>query len=708
MAKKENAIYAPGELSKVRQKLGVTDQEEAKRMASILGGEVGVERSPEEKKKEESSSLPSKSAKFRRIDVAGEDEESSSGKISKPKVTGPYPGDDPSVPAKLNYRERVKIDQYAGQLTFEIKSGMQVLTSVFSFFKEPVDLVNPRFVTNRMNEYYGRIEKLVTSTRNLYPKNNMKRNHQLKRASPFVYKILELIRTWNIEKLAKDIAQLQSRPRTVKVTDFAEVLRDIYKPMFLFEDLKTEDIKTAFKLVYKVLYIESPMEAKEKYQDIIRTIIAAFMDIRRIVLFGLYPLLMKLISDKFIIYDRFFIERRRRYMAFLNVKESEQLKASDLAPQQIESIDVETLQKNLSEEGEEGEAEEGEEGSAEKEKEDPNDPKVIERKAKEDAEKAEQKALDQGRTALEALFPKAKWEKLEDYPDLFPYFSSVYNMRHGYELISPTDPLQQVAVLTHILEDITMALRYVNFGTIVGPDGSTLKVADEIGDILNNWRRYIEDSFSKDYLPRLSEYCRMLENSEESRTSPYAKKTMNELHWAKRLYFLPYYKFESLGTPSFPKQDVIPTYTMIRKLRKVLTAIAMGIEQGMRAGGAATKAPCSGINNPWEKYSFQVPNPVSKRLDMMLSNDRKNNATLVFFSLSVVTVLDHIVNNENSWAYKNRGGPVFRSIRDEGITPLFGVDEKVDADQIFKESLKKISSAANAAAAVPNTNVAKS
>jgi len=26
---------------------------------------------------------------------------------------------------------------------------------------------------------------------------------------------------------------------------------------------------------------------------------------------------------------------------------------------------------------------------------------------------------------------------------------------------------------------------------------------------------------------------------------------------------------------------------------------------------------------------------------------------------------------------------------DEGITPLFGVDEKLDADQIFKDSLKK-------------------
>jgi hypothetical protein len=241
----------------------------------------------------------------------------------------------------------------------------------------------------------------------------------------------------------------------------------------------------------------------------------------------------------------------------------------------------------------------------------------------------------------------------------------------------------------HILDDLFIGMRYVNFGTIIGPDGVHTKITDEMSEMVNNWRRFIEDAFSKDYLPKLSEYCRMIENSGESRSSPYAKKTLNELHWIKRLYFLPYYKFESIGPPPFPKQDIIAIYSQIRKLRKNLTAIAMGIEQGVRAGGAAAKAPCDGISNPWESYNFQIPNPVSKRLDMMLPPERKINATLIFFSLAAVTALDYIVNNENSWAYGGRPGPLFRSVRDEGIIPIFGIDEKVDADRIFKESLKK-------------------
>jgi len=690
MAKNSNAIYAPGELSKVRNKLGVSDDAEARRMAQILGGEVGTERAPEEPKKKSGSDVIIGGKKRRPIDLAS-DEEELSGVFSKPKRAGPYPGDDPSVPAKLSYGERIKIDQYAGQVVFEIKTSLQVLVSIFSFFKEPVDYVNQRFVIHRMNEYYGKIEKLVSSARGLFPKENHKRNHQLKRASLFVYKVLDVIRNWDIEALAKSIAELQAHPRTVRVHDFPEVLKGVYKPLFILDELSIDNIKSAFKLIYKVLYIESPMEAKDKYQEVIRNIIASIADIRRNVHFGMYPLLMKLISDRYITYERFFIERRRRFMAFLNVKETDQLQAADLSPQQIESIDVDTLQKNMKEDEANGEEDDdGEVGELQAEgKEKPEDPKAAARKAKEDADKAEQKSVEQGKTALEVLFPKAGWDKLEEYKDMYPYFATVYNLKHGYELISPTDPLQYIVILLHILDDLFIGMRYVNFGIITGPDGASLKVGEELTETINNWRGYIEDSFSRDYLPRLTEYCRMLENSKESRMTPFGKKNVNELHWIKRLYFLPYYKFEAMGPPPFPKSEIVPIYSEVRKVRKNLTAVALGIEQGMRAGGAKAKAPCKGINNPWEPYNFQVPNPVSTRLDMMLPPERRMNATLIFFSLSVVTVLDYIINNENSWVYNDRPGPLFRSVKNEGIVPLFGVDEKLDANKIFKESLKK-------------------
>jgi hypothetical protein len=684
MAKKNNAIYAPGELQKVREQLGVTDAAEARRMVKVLGGEVGTERNADVEASKVKKQIKRDDVYRRRsrsVDVASDDPEE--GIAKKSKRDEPYPGDDPSVPPKLSYFERVKIDKLSGQMVFEIKNSLQVLTSVFSFLKEPMDYVNPRFVTKRMNEYYQSIERMVTSVRNMFPHSNKKRANQLRRVSPFVYRVMEVLRSWDIETIARNIAELQSHPRYVRVSDFTEILRAIYKPLYILDDLNIENIKAVFKLIYKILYIESPMEAKEKYQEIIRKIITSFVNVRRDVQYGMYPLLMKLISDRFLPYERFFTERRRRFIAFLNVGETEPLNAAELNPQQIESMDVEAIQENMKE------SEDEEFDDEEQIDEDSEDPKVIAQKAKEEKEKAEQKIFERGTGALEALFPKAGWNKLDEYPDMYPYFSGIFPIKRGYELISPTDPLQQIAIIMHIIEDLFYGMRYVRFGTIAMQDGSLLNISEDLGEIVINWRRYIEESFSREYLPRLTEYCRLLDNSEEARISMYARKIINELQWIKRLYFLPYYKFDSIGPPPFHKQDVISIYSQVRKLRQFLTAVAAGVEQGNRLGGAAVKAPCDGIINPWESYKFEVPNPVSRRLDMLLPPEKRINATLLFFSLSTIAVLDHLVNNENCWSYTNSSGRIFRSVKDEGIRPLFGVDQTVDVDKIFRDSLKK-------------------
>jgi hypothetical protein len=105
-------------------------------------------------------------------------------------------------------------------------------------------------------------------------------------------------------------------------------------------------------------------------------------------------------------------------------------------------------------------------------------------------------------------------------------------------------------------------------------------------------------------------------------------------------------------------------------------------------GGASAKAPCNGIDNPWSQYHFEIPNPVSRRLDALLPPGKRNNAVLVFFALSTATLLDNLLNSEASWAYENSADILFRSVNGEGNIPIFGVDEKVDADQLFRNSLK--------------------
>jgi hypothetical protein len=676
MAKKK-AIYAPGELDRVRKKLGNLDAVEAKRVAEILGGEVGIERSDDPK-----PSFKRKSSPVRREVVeAGHraniprPQPERSGEISKPvpRKRTPPGADDPSVPIKLSYKERVKMDQYAGEPEFEIKSFFQVLHSALSIFHDIPDVVNPVFVTQRMNDYYKTIETLVTTTRALFPRNNIKRNEQLKRLSFFAFTILDTIRYWNIEQIASDLTKIQSHPRKVLVVEFTDILRAIYKPLFLLEQLNMEaHIKEAYKCLYKILYLENPVEAQEKYQELIRISLSALLITRREIRFHMYPLLLKLLSDRFLFYEQFFVERKNRFMAFINLREEDRISPA--------LAELDTRGGHSEESASEGPQEEAAEG---------NDEDTEEKKKKRAIAESENKALERGLQTLERLFPKAGWENISSFPDFYPYFSDVFNLKKNYELIAPTDPLQQVVILTRILEELFFGLRFIKFGAVPGSDGNLEKIDENMGNILNQWNSYVGICFDNEYLPRLGEYCRILDSSVESKVSSYAKRLLEELHWIKRLYFFPYYKFESFYPPPFKKNEIGALYPEVRRLRKYLTAVAAGIEQGNKQGGAEKKAPCNSIDNPWEPYVFQVSNPVSIRLDALLKNSKqKNNASLVFFTLAVTTVLDHIVNNEKSWAYAEKPGPLFRSVNGEGISPVYGVDNTVDTEALFKASIK--------------------
>ncbi|MDR3138916.1 MAG: hypothetical protein LBT95_04505 [Treponema sp.] len=696
MAKKPKAIYAPGELDRVRGKLGNLDESEAKRMARLLGGEVGVEKTVPPKTPPRSSRSRNEKAELvtgakrgsprgmpkRRVELTSYENEAAPQKT--PPKQGLNPLDDPEVQINASYFERVKMDQFAAQGEFEIKTFGQVFLSMVSLFSRPRDYVSPRFVTQRMGEYYKKMEQLVLSTRSILPRNNQNRSEQLRKTSPLAFSILDAMRYWNIERIATELARIQAHPREVTAADFGDILQAIYKPLFIFERLDSEThIKGAYKLLYRILISENPMDiaARDRYQEFIRNAIIAFDSIRKDIQYLLYPLLLKLLSSQWLPYELFFIDRRNRFMHFINATEKDQLIPVDL----ISDADIKAL-----ENGEGEGADEAENAGEPGEDAEDNSPEAEAKRAARNAMEAERKAVDRGFAALETLFPQAGWDRLDEYPDLYPYFANIFDLKRGYDLIAPTDPLIQVAVLVRILEELFFGIRYISFGTVMGPDGTPAAVNDVLGKIINNWTMYIEVSFVKEYLPRLAEYCRILESTSESRTSNYAKRILNELHWTKRLYFFPYYKFESLFPPPFQKRDISPFYPEIRELRKYLAIVAAGIDQGNKTGGAEQRAPCDGIDNPWDSYVFQVPNPVSVRLNALLSNKKKNNAALIFFALAVTTVLDYLVNNENSWAYAlDRPGPLFRTVNGEGVMPQFGVESLIDADAIFKEAMKQ-------------------
>ncbi|MCL2007067.1 MAG: hypothetical protein FWG77_03190 [Treponema sp.] len=681
MAKEDKAVYAPGELGRVRSKLGDMDRDEAKRMAQKLGGEVGYERSDDQdKSRREGGNVrkdkvnvqikgrPRRSVELQ-ADVDEAEESSSKNKQSSQRQANP--ADDPAIPIKVSYWERVKMDRCAGNSEFEIKSSGQVLLSILSPFSTVTDYVSSAFINRRMNEYYKKIEVLVTSTRNMLPRNNTKRSEKLKKGAPLAHHILDVIRYWDIEKISGNLAKLQASSKGVRVSECADMLKAIYKPLFILEKLDLEvHIRGAYKVLYKVLFAENQLDV-QSHQDQIRAALTAYSGVRREVHYLLYPLLMKSVSGSYLPYDALFIERKKRILAFLNATEAEQMNPANFA-----------AQGNIEDLKDDSEKEEEVVNLDEKEKEEEISDEERERRSVVESEK---KALDRGLQMLETLFPQAGWDKLSEYPDLYPYFVDLYDLRRGVVYISPRDPMPQILIFMRTLEEMFFGLRHAVFTSTPIP-GSNLESVDVIlGGIMNDWRYYREMCFEKEYLPRMAEYIRILEGSPGERSSNYTKKLVSELHWVKRLYLLPYYKFDSFVASPFQKKDVIQIYSQVKSLRKCLAAIATGVDRGIKAGGAEANALCDGIENPWAPYTFQVSNPVSVRLDVLLPGKQKNNASLLYFCLAVASVLDYLMNNENSWAYSsNRNSPLFRSVDDEGLIPLTGVDKRINADEVFK------------------------
>ncbi|MDR1788575.1 MAG: hypothetical protein LBR16_09040 [Treponema sp.] len=747
MGEKEKAIYAPGELARVRNKLGVSDPDEARRMAALLGGEVGRERDSDEERartrarrddgdasgrRDSDAAAASgrrsagtgaadsgRGARKRRLQTLdpkrGEDEEEAARDARKEKLP---PEDDPELPVRAGYLERFRMDRFAAQSEFDIKTAGQVLAAFFNFAGKAADYVSPAFVKRRMNDYYRQIETLVVSTRSLLPRNNLKRGEQLRKTSPFAYQILDTIRCENIEKISNDLAKIQGHPRQARVEDFADILRAIYRPLFILERLDFDShIRGAYKILYKKLYLEHPLDAEEKYQNLIRMALAAFREVRRGLHYSLYPLLMKLLSDRWLPYETFFEERKNRFLAFIGAGAGDQI-----VPGVVTAAEERAEAEAGADTGEAQSAERGEAPGGAQDAAQPsgaagaaagsdaaspkgNAPRAPRSSAPapkaasaprpdseaDDAElAAEKRAVNKGLETLETLFPRAGWQNSASFPDFYPYFADMFSLgEKGAVLIAPSDPLQQVMVLMRVLEELFFALRYVSFGTVIKPDGAPERLDESLEPLMNDWRYHYEQGFEKEYLPRLNEYVRLLEGSSEERNSRYCKKILTEMHALKRLIFLPFYKFEMLVPVSIQKKDVYPVYPKVRQLRRGLTAAAAGIEKGLKEGGAARRAVCEGVQNPWAPYEFQVPNPVSRRLNALLSPQNRTNASLIFCALAVTAVLDFLVNNEHSWAYTSPPGAPFRSKNNEGIFPQAGVDGRIDADAIFRQTMKK-------------------
>jgi hypothetical protein len=680
----KKSIYEPGELENIKKRLGPIDEKEAKRLQRLLGGEIGEEKTvasnvesqgrlrQSDGKRNDYLAVTAPKPKHL-VEVAAPD---SSGKSSFPAVP------KFQKPAAPSYSERVKMDICAGSSEFGIKTMGQVFISRLSFFIAPRDKVSQWFVKADLNEYYGYLENLVTSTRLLFPRSNVELRRKLQSSSRTAFAILNTIRQWKIDVIANEMARLQAHPRDVFVNDFETMLREIYKPIYIMEKLDSEkDIRGAFQVLYDIIFLESPATETEKLRSKIDEAIKSWQFICFKLRYRLYPLLMKAISSYYQQYEFFFAENSENYSRFLGLTESERIFTDSVKTNGMETSGA----PDESETGYDAEA-----GGDESESDlyDVIDDTEKETQNKQrDLDVAEKRAFERGIQILETLFPQSPWNKLEEFPDFYPYFADVFEIKKNGELIAPQDPAHPALILAQILEELLYGFRYIKF--IGTPNAASLN------EIVDDWHTAISEGFEKKYLPLINEYAHYFEYSAQKKNSTYAVNIASDLHWIRRYYFLPYYDYVPPTPPSFLKKDVVSLYAVARHLRKGLAECAFAIEDANKKGGASGNVMVTGIENPWEEYNFQVENPLSRRLNAMLGKNQRNNASLIFFTLAIVTVLDSYLSSKNSAAYRADTEILFRNSGTDKFKPIFWVEKQKETYSLFKKSIEELKKTKN-------------
>jgi hypothetical protein len=672
----KNAVYEPDELYNVKKRLGPIDEKEAKRMQRLLGGEVGEEKNAaanaeslghsrqSDGKKDNGLSKGTGAKPKHLVEIASPDDNYKAPGQARPKF---------QRPAEPSYRERVKMDICAGNGEFGIKTLWQVFISRLSFFHPPHDKVSQWFVKYTLNECFDQLERLVTSTRLLLPRSNTELGRKLQNSSHTAFAILNAIRQWKIDVIAEEIAKLQSHPRSVFVRDFETMLREIYRPIYIMEKLDSEkDIRGAFQVLYEIVFLENPTTETQKLGRRIAEAVKSWQFVCLRLRHLLYPLLMKTISSYYQEYELFFIENSENYGLFLSLGESDRISTDSVKTNNVGTSDGDETGYDTADGNDANEAE----------LHDIDDTSLTDQDKQRKLDIADEKAFECGIQILETLFPYAPWNKLAEFPDFYPYFADVFEIKKNGELIAPQDPAHLALILSQIIEELLYGFRYIKF--VGAPNAVSLN------GIVDDWHTAISESFEKKYLPLIHEYAHYFEHSAQKRNSTYAVNIASDIHWIRRYYFLPNYEYTPPTPPSFLKKDVVALYAVARRLRRDLTECAVEIESAKRMGGASTNVMVIGIENPWTAYNFQVENPLSKRLNLMLGKNQRHNASLIFFTLAIVTVLDIYLCNKNSVAYRTDTEILFRNFGTDKFKPIFWVEKQKDTFSLFKKSIEEL------------------
>lgn len=634
----KTADWAPGTLDKTRKNIGDISDKDAADMAKKLGGQVMYERTTDSPSSGNSNS--NKAGRIMRQTAGSSSKSSSSVNLNGQKKR--YVREDLPVISK---KTAASIDKLMMSSEYKIKPNYGVFNFIRTLQKNGTEKTIPEFYEYSLKQMMDHMEAFITVIKTLIQVAPQTYKAKIANGTDTKFKFLRMVAGWTMQSIKIEYINMQSAPQPLLVADFIPVVRAIYKPLVTVYYYGNNKIPKLIKEIYtdESAYPDAPKDTLSNYA---KQAITEWLYIDTEIIKKLYPLLLRMCSDSF-----------EPYPTFFNTKVGEILKFVGL-----HKFDLLLPEK-------------------------PKEPAPEEKKAKNPPPQKGVKdaTVLTGLKLLNQLFPDAGFDKLDEHPDMYPYFQPLFKFKDGFNLISPENPVQVICVLQHIIEDCFQGCRNMMFAE---PDQQK-KGSDNIMTIMDEWSAYREDTFEILYCQPLCDLVNSIYSQADFERSHIGKKTITNLLWQVTYHYMPNFKFEQLVLEHPADESKYrPLFHRTDYCRKFLTLVVNECNQK-----AATKATCNLIENPWDHYKFDLPNEVSKRLDVLLGAQNKSsstnatNANLLKYTLCFIAVLDWWVNNPDSPAYTTDPMHIWR-INPADNKPQFSVTERSDQNKLFADAIR--------------------
>lgn len=652
MPKRPPAKYNPGELDKTRKNLGNLSMEETKKMTSLLGGEIGVEKSnPAIEKRYEKlksqnttgyivgdTNLPSNRVSNNSDTYAKKETKRKQKKNTKKKKNKTSTSNNSWKKRKLSYFERITLDQVAVRPEHKIKAKSDMFFSYISFLIKTRDRVNPDFINNCDKFFYTNVNSLITSLEAL-----------LKIIRPAIFKayinpyyrnIYKIILNWKPQEMNNMLTSLQKNPRRVEVYECGTICKALYRPLFLLRNCDVVHIYAAIERLYKILvliFADNPKQIdfiKNNYLDIRENIELVFLRNPN----TCCPLLLKLTETKYTPYNELINTNDSYILKFIGITPDQTLDApASLDEARRQEYSLNHLKIKL-----------------EKEKE-----KALE-KMKEQRGIRTESEIEPSINFLDKMFPRSNWKKYKEFPDFYPYFQPIFKFPRGTELISQEDPLQQAIILVTIIGELLYGFRGIKINS---------ETNNVIERIINKWNLFMDNIIRNYYVKNITEYCRYIEKDSVSHTTKFAQKLVTDINWFKTKFIFPFLKFKTIYKTEVASINSPKLYEQTAFFYNSLKTLLEEFDN------SPNKA--SVVENYNEPFNFEIKNTTSNRLKKVLKqeNIKPTNENLLRYCFLVVSLLDFLINTKSSaWYYTDADKiPLFRKDPDNNDKPQYSV-----------------------------------